>query len=91
MNFQLFSLGKVVATPGVCDAVRGVEIQKALYRHSIGDWGEALPDEDRKANNQALEWGDRLFSSYKSSEGIKFWIITEWDRSYTTVLLPDEY
>jgi hypothetical protein len=91
MNFQLFSLGKVVATPGVCNAVQGVEIQKALYRHSIGDWGDALPDEDRKANNQALEWGDRLLSAYKSSKGAKFWIITERDRSYTTVLLPDEY
>lgn len=51
----------------------------------------ALPDEDKRSNDRALQGGGRLFSAYLSSKEIKFWIITEQDRSATTVLLPEEY
>jgi hypothetical protein len=86
----LFSLGEVVATPGVLVDVNETEISTALARHSMGDWGD-LCQEDIDENNRALREGSRLFSSYQSSQQVKFWIITEWDRSVTTVLLPSEY
>jgi hypothetical protein len=62
----------------------------ALARHAAGDWGE-LDEEDRRTNDEALEHEFRLVSSYTTSSKIKFWIITEYDRSATTILLPDEY
>ncbi len=66
------------------------DISAALARHSMGDWGE-LCQEDIDENNRALEQGSRLLSAYTSASKVKFWIITEWDRSVTTVLLPSEY
>jgi hypothetical protein len=56
----------------------------------MGDWGD-LCQEDIDENNRALEVGSRILSAYTSSSKVKFWIITEWDRSVTTVLLPSEY
>jgi hypothetical protein len=56
----------------------------------MADWGE-LTQEDIDENNRALKEGSRLFSAYRSTSRVKFWIITEWDRSVTTVLLPSEY
>jgi len=56
----------------------------------MGDWGE-LTQEDIDENNRALKEGCRLLSAYRSTNRVKFWIITEWDRSVTTVLLPSEY
>ena len=85
-----FALGQIVATPRVLAAVHTAEITRALSRHVTGDWGE-LEEHDRKENEQALLRGGRLFSSYKSEAGEKFWIITEHDRSVTTVLLPEDY
>ena len=70
--------------------VSSQEIQRALQRHVIGDWGE-LDAEDKKTNDLALEFGERLLSAYKSASGTKFWIITESDRSVTTILLPEDY
>jgi hypothetical protein len=61
-----------------------------LQRHASGDWGDVC-EEDRVANNDALQYGDRLLSSYAISENIKIWVITEYDRSVTTILLPSEY
>jgi len=61
-----------------------------MSRHHRGDWGD-LDEEDKAANDQALIDGGRLFSAYHSATGIKVWIITEADRSATTVLLPSEY
>jgi len=52
---------------------------------------ESLDDEDKDANNRALEQGTRLLSAYESKQGTRFWIITEWDRSVTTILLPEDY
>jgi hypothetical protein len=80
----------LVATPNALANVSSEEIQRALQRHVIGDWGE-LDEEDKKANDQALLVGERLLSAYQSVTGIKFWIITEADRSVTTVLLPEDY
>jgi hypothetical protein len=65
-------------------------MMQALRRHARGDWGD-LDDEDRQANERALQDGARLLSTYVASNGTKFWIIPEADRSATTVLLPDEY
>lgn len=85
-----FATGRVVATPGALEALTRDEIIKALGRHAQGDWGD-LTAEDRLENEEALPHGARLLSAYRSSAGTKFWIITEADRSATTVLLPEEY
>jgi len=85
-----FALGKVVATPGALAALTQDDLQQGLGRHQAGDWGD-LDDDDRASNDRALIDGTRLLSAYKSACDTKFWIITEWDRSVTTVLLPDEY
>lgn len=86
----MFDLGQVVATPGVLQLVNRREIQGFLYRHSQGDWGMVCP-EDAEENWVALEQGFRIFSAYVSSNGVRVWVITEADRSCTTVLLPEEY
>ena len=67
-----------------------VIIKACLDRHQRGNWGDVC-EEDREANEQALKDGDRLLSVFHGPLGTKFYIITEWDRSYTTVLLPSEY
>lgn len=90
---MLFSLGQVVMTKGIADLVDAgkVDILPLISRHSTGDWGDVC-SHDRQLNDDAVESGNRILSCYPiSSEVGKVWIITEWDRSYTTVLLPDEY
>ena len=67
----------------------GLLVPLYIFRHNCGDWGD-MCDEDKKANDDALKDGDRIFSAYTTPLG-KIWIITEWDRSYTTVLIPDDY
>ena len=86
----MLELGQVVATPGVLDAVPGDYVLNALNRHASGDWG-VVCEEDRKQNDYAAEHDERVHSAYLAPDGTKFWIITEWDRSCTTVLLPEEY
>jgi len=86
----MLELGQIVATKGVLAAVPESSIHDALGRHITGDWGDVC-EEDRKQNDHAAKNGERILSSYRTPDGVKFWIITEWDRSYTTVLLPDEY
>jgi len=88
----LFPLGRCVATPGALAAlVSSCQLPTSfLARHARGDWGVVSP-EDQAANNAALEADERLFSSYTLSSGETLWIITEWDRSATTLLVPDEY
>jgi hypothetical protein len=61
-----------------------------IRRHARRDWGE-IDSEDWNANDRALLHGGRLFSAYHSARGVRFWVITEADRSVTTVLLPEEY
>lgn len=87
---SLFPLGQTVMTRGVQEQVPPSEMMQALRRHANGDWGE-LDKEDRDANEAALKHGARLLSAYHTKAGTKFWIITEADRSSTTVLLPEEY
>jgi hypothetical protein len=85
-----FPLGELVMTPGARDAVPPSEMLQALRRHARADWGD-VDAEDWRANDQSIGEGARLLSAYKTSSGVKFWIITEADRLATTVLLPDEY
>jgi hypothetical protein len=85
-----FPLGRIVATPHALSVIQNGDILRALQRHHIGDWGDVC-EEDRQANDYALVEGTRLLSSYRSVGGTKFWIITEWDRSVTTILLPEDY
>jgi hypothetical protein len=84
-------LGRVVATPGALKLllVAGEDPYDYLARHASGDWGE-LCAFDRRQNERALRKGERIFSSYKTSAG-RCWIITEADRSVTTIPLPEEY
>ncbi len=90
MSAAKFPLGRVAATPNALNALTSDDIQSGLSRHVTGDWGE-MDDEDRQANETALSEGARLLSVYRSGSGLKFWIITEADRSTTTVLLPEDY
>ncbi len=90
MTRPRFSLGRTVATPGALAELSMEEVMRALARHAQGTWGD-LSEDDRQANEQALKDGNRVLSAYHSVRGVKFWIITEWDRSATTVLLPEEY
>ncbi len=85
-----FPLGQLVATPTAMARLSQADISSSLLRHASGDWGE-VGDEDRQANEEALRDGTRLFSVYQGEDGTKFWIITEADRSVTTVLLPEDY
>ena len=85
-----FQPGQVVATREAAEKIPQFFMMLALTRHLNGDWGDVC-QQDAIANNQALRYGDRLLSAYHAPDGTKFWIITEADRSCTTVLLPDDY
>jgi hypothetical protein len=85
-----FPLGEVVITANANSQLQSEHIATALKRHAQGDWGD-LCDEDKHQNELCLEQGCRLFSSYRSVADCTFWIITEADRSITTVLLPTDY
>jgi hypothetical protein len=87
-----FSLGRVLITPGAIEALADSEEEAITYleRHARGDWGD-LGTMDLFDNELALERGYRLLSAYHLNDLTKIWIITEADRSATTILLPDEY
>ena len=85
-----FPAGEIVCTPGAKARIPAQEVVNALGRHLTCDWGE-LDEHGRKSNDSALARGSRLTSRYTSSGGTVFWIITEHDRSATTILLPNEY
>lgn len=85
-----FALGQMVATPNALAQLSQDEILIAISRHQSGDWGE-LDEHDRQQNEASLQQGLRLLSVYHASNGTKFWIITEADRSVTTVLMPEDY
>ena len=87
-----FELGQIVATPGALAALNkaGQQPGEFLTRHVNREWGD-IPDEDRRENEYSLEHGFRLLSAYKTNAGDRVWIITEADRSVTTLLLPEEY
>jgi len=84
-------LGKVLATPGALKLLleRGVHPFDYLARHATGDWGD-LCEHDRKENELSLEQGWRIVSAYSVGEKT-IWVITEADRSVTTILLPEDY
>lgn len=89
---KLFTLGSIVATP---DALRlladaGKTVVEYISRHESGDWGD-LCEEDKLANQEAVECGYRILSCYHPIPGARLWIMTEADRSATTLLLPSEY
>ncbi len=88
----LFALGQIVGTPRALFALRGADQHPArfLHRHVTGDWGD-LDDEDKKENAYSVEKGLRILSAYELSTGVSIWVITEADRSVTTILLPEEY
>ncbi|CAJ9899705.1 Type I restriction-modification system methyltransferase subunit [Burkholderia pseudomallei] len=88
----LFPPGRVVMTVGVDELIKTGRLNPYpyLFCHLRGDWGD-LCDEDRRRNDAAVNSGERLFSEYKVSPSLTLWIITEADRSATTVLLPSEY
>ena len=89
-----FKLGRCVITPGARDALQAAGKEAGVYimRHRCGDWGD-LEDSDKAANDADLNPDDpgRILSAYQVTPELKIWINTEWDRSYTTVLLPSEY
>ena len=85
-----FRLGKIVSTPNALDRLTQEDILTGIQRHQAGDWGD-VSEEDRAANELALIEGRRLWSVYHAGNGVKFWLITEADRSHTTVLLPEDY
>ena len=93
---SVFTLGKVVFTRGVNDLIADNEqfakfVMESLGRHSRGDWGE-LSQEDKQANEYSLNKYLRILSAYGPDiSGPKIWIITEADRSATTILFPEEY
>ena len=84
-----FPLGKIVMTANASGRLDAVAVNDGLRRHASGDWGD-LPPEDVEQNEFGLKHGERLFSAYGKGEK-RFWIITERDRSVTTVLLPEDY
>lgn len=86
----LFPLGRIVMTRGVHFGISADEMLIGLLRHAKGDWGDVC-DEDRVSNDEALVRQFRLVSEFQTSNKTKFWIITEHDRSRTTILLPKEY
>ena len=85
-----FSLGRILISPNALNELEDEDVQKALARHARGDWGDVSKD-DWKENGFSLERHLRLFSVYHGRDDTKFWIITEADRSQTTVLLPSDY
>ena len=88
----LFELGQMVATPGALASLSEADEAPLSYlvRHVTGDWGD-LPDEDIEENRRSLEQDLRIFSAYHLNTGVKIYVITEWDRSVTTILLPEDY
>jgi hypothetical protein len=85
-----FRLGKIVATPNALETLTQHDILRAIQQHQAGEWGE-LGAEDKATNQSALLHGGRLFSCYQSVGKVRFYVITEADRSATTVLLPEDY
>jgi hypothetical protein len=85
-----FTLGGIVITPAADLKLPPLDISRALMRHCLCDWGD-VSDDEKAANGRALQDGLRLLSVYHDRNGVVFWVITEADRSTTTVLLPDDY
>lgn len=89
---NLFELGQLLATPGALKAMEDADQGPAVFlaRHCDGDWGD-VDAEDQAENELSIREGFRILSAYRTVKGVKLWVITEADRSATTILLPDEY
>ena len=85
-----FQYGAIVATRAAAERIPEAVMAAALLRHLNGDWGD-VSEADRAANDRAVRDGDRLLSAYHAPDQTRFWILTEADRSATTVLLPEDY
>jgi hypothetical protein len=87
-----FNLGTILATPGALEALEnsGQAPAEFLSRHANSDWGD-VDAADAAENELSVAEGFRILSAYKTRKGVKLWVITEADRSATTILLPDEY
>jgi len=83
-----FELGQIYATSGAM--LQELDFRPYILRHMMGDWGD-LDDEDKEANEEAIAHGERILSAYQIAEKVRIYIITERDRSITTILLPSEY
>ena len=90
LSSHSFRLGQTVITRSAQESLNTFDVLIALRRHAAGDWGEVCPA-DKAENDLSLREGFRLLSAYTDRNGTKFWIITEADRSATTVLLPKDY
>lgn len=89
---QKVELGRILATPDALAALQesGQSPAEFLERHAAQDWGDVC-SEDWKLNDLALVQGDRLLSSYRTRKNVVIWIVTEWDHSVTTIMLPENY
>ena len=90
----MFKLGQVVMTKGIASALEedenfAMEVNTALAKYQLGDWGVTC-DEDAEMNDVAVQVGERILAVYETYKG-NIWIITEWNRSVTTILFPSEY
>jgi hypothetical protein len=85
-----FPLGRTLITPGAQRKLNPEDVLASMGRHAGGDWGDCCKD-DWAENELSLKEGFRILSVYRDRKNVKFWIITEADRSATTVLLPEEY
>jgi hypothetical protein len=91
-TIQQFNLGRILITPGAAEAFEesGQMPNEFLNRHARGDWGD-LSEDDRLENEFSVIEGLRILSAYRTTMDVTVWVITEADRSRTTILLPDEY
>ncbi len=87
---RTFNLGQMVATPNALASLNMEDMRTSLARHASCDWGDC-GQKDAAENEFSLDKYLRLFSVYHDRNGVKFWIITEADRSATTILLPEDY
>jgi hypothetical protein len=85
-----FSPGKIVISPAALRLLSAEDIQGAIQAHVCGEWGD-LGREDREENDRAVALGRRLLSVYHTPEGIKFWVITEADRTVTNIFLREPH
>lgn len=92
LSTMLFPTGQIVATPGALRLLEQYQVSpiSLLTRHAQGDWG-SVGTEDAASNTHAINQGNRILSCYFVHGDDRVWIITEWDRSSTTILLPSEY
>ena len=85
-----FRLGHIVSTPNALTHLSEEDILCGIQRHQAGDWGD-VDEHDRQENELSLIEGRRLWSVYHAANGAKFWLITEANRAWTTVLMPEDY